>query len=76
MKTSGRVVIAGLGVVSPIGIGKDAFWQSPVAGKSGVDHITAFDASPLQGGGGSQSSLLGHATYPDAREKRSPRWQD
>jgi 3-oxoacyl-[acyl-carrier-protein] synthase II len=40
-----RAVITGLGVVSPIGIGKDAFWQSLVAGKSGVDYVTAFDAS-------------------------------
>jgi 3-oxoacyl-[acyl-carrier-protein] synthase II len=46
MTASRRVVITGLGVVSPIGIGKDAFWQSLIAGKSGVDHITAFDPSP------------------------------
>ncbi len=46
MKTSRRVVITGLGVVSPIGIGKDAFWQNLIAGKSGVDYITAFDPSP------------------------------
>jgi 3-oxoacyl-[acyl-carrier-protein] synthase II len=39
-----RVVITGLGVVAPNGIGKDAFWQSLVAGKSAVDRITAFDA--------------------------------
>jgi 3-oxoacyl-[acyl-carrier-protein] synthase II len=45
MRASSRVVITGLGVVSPIGIGKDAFWQSLIAGKSGVDYITAFDAS-------------------------------
>ena len=45
MKRSHRVVITGLGVVSPIGIGKDIFWQNLVDGKSGVDHITAFDAS-------------------------------
>jgi 3-oxoacyl-[acyl-carrier-protein] synthase II len=45
MKTSRRVVITGLGVVSPIGIGKDAFWKNLIAGKSGVDYITAFDAS-------------------------------
>jgi 3-oxoacyl-[acyl-carrier-protein] synthase II len=37
MKNSRRVVITGLGVVSPIGIGKDAFWQNLIAGKSGVD---------------------------------------
>ena len=46
MKNPRRVVITGLGVVSPIGIGKDAFWRNLVAGKSGVDYITAFDASP------------------------------
>jgi 3-oxoacyl-[acyl-carrier-protein] synthase II len=40
-----RVVVTGLGVVSPVGIGKDAFWESLVAGKSGVGYITAFDSS-------------------------------
>lgn len=46
MQNSRRVVITGLGVVSPIGIGKDAFWQNLIAGKSGVGYITAFDPSP------------------------------
>ena len=40
-----RVVITGLGVVAPNGIGKDAFWQNLVAGKSAIDRITAFDAT-------------------------------
>jgi 3-oxoacyl-[acyl-carrier-protein] synthase II len=40
-----RVVITGLGVVAPNGIGKDAFWANLLAGYSAVDHITAFDAS-------------------------------
>jgi 3-oxoacyl-[acyl-carrier-protein] synthase II len=42
-----RVVITGLGVVAPNGIGKDAFWANLVAGRSAVDYITAFDASAL-----------------------------
>ena len=46
MKNSRRVVITGLGVVAPNGIGKQAFWESLIAGKSGVDWITAFDPSP------------------------------
>jgi 3-oxoacyl-(acyl-carrier-protein) synthase len=46
MKDSRRVVITGLGIVSPIGIGKDTFWQNLIAGKSGVDFITSFDPSP------------------------------
>ena len=43
MRKSRRVVITGLGVVAPNGIGKDAFWDALVAGTSGVDYITAFD---------------------------------
>lgn len=40
-----RVVITGLGVVSPNGIGKDEFWSNLIAGRSAVDFIKAFDAS-------------------------------
>jgi 3-oxoacyl-[acyl-carrier-protein] synthase II len=40
-----RVVITGLGVVAPNGIGKDEFWKNLIAGKSAVDYIQAFDAS-------------------------------
>lgn len=40
-----RVVITGLGVVSPIGIGKEDFQKSIFTGKSGVSEITLFDAS-------------------------------
>ena len=40
-----RVVITGLGPVTPVGIGKDEFWSSLVAGKSGIATITQFDVS-------------------------------
>lgn len=39
-----RVVITGCGVVSPVGIGKQSFWDSLANGKSGVGPITQFDA--------------------------------
>jgi 3-oxoacyl-[acyl-carrier-protein] synthase II len=39
------VVITGLGVVSPIGIGVDKFWASLLSGASGVRTITSFDTS-------------------------------
>lgn len=42
-----RVVITGLGVVAPNGIGRDAFWQACVDGRSGIRSITRFDASFL-----------------------------
>jgi beta-ketoacyl-acyl-carrier-protein synthase II len=42
-----RVVITGLGIVAPNGIGKEDFWNACVSGRSGVRHITRFDASQL-----------------------------
>src|SRR5688500_7104128 len=41
-----RVVITGMGVVAPNGVGKDAFWEALVAGKNAVGPITRFDPSP------------------------------
>lgn len=43
--TKRRVVITGLGIVSPVGIGVDQAWQSIVNGKSGIGRITHFDPS-------------------------------
>src|SRR5438270_3235387 len=40
-----RVVVTGLGVVAPNGIGKDAFWSACLNGRSGVGPIRSFDAS-------------------------------
>ncbi|MFA6548960.1 MAG: beta-ketoacyl-ACP synthase II [Candidatus Margulisiibacteriota bacterium] len=40
-----RVVVTGLGVVSPVGTGKDLFWENIVAGKNGIDKITYFDTT-------------------------------
>jgi 3-oxoacyl-[acyl-carrier-protein] synthase II len=40
-----RVVVTGLGVVAPNGIGKDIFWQNLIDGKSAVDYVRSFDAS-------------------------------
>ena len=38
-----RVVVTGLGAVSPIGIGKEKFWAAATAGTNGVERITRFD---------------------------------
>lgn len=42
-----RVVITGLGIVSPVGIGIPGVWQNIIAGKSGITRISHFDPSPF-----------------------------
>jgi 3-oxoacyl-[acyl-carrier-protein] synthase II len=45
MRKKNRVVITGMGILAPNGIGLKAFWRSLVAGESGIGPITLFDAS-------------------------------
>ncbi len=42
-----RVVITGLGIISPVGTGISTAWQNILAGQSGITKITRFDASAL-----------------------------
>lgn len=66
-----RVVITGLGVVSPIGCGRDPFWSALMAGKSGVDVIRRFDVSafPVRIGAEVKDLEVDKLIemYPDAR---------
>jgi len=43
--TERRVVVTGMGVVSPVGQDVDTFWNNLIAGHCGVERITSFDAS-------------------------------
>jgi 3-oxoacyl-(acyl-carrier-protein) synthase len=43
-----RVVITGLGVCAPNGVGIESYWKALIEGRSGVGPITAFDASALR----------------------------
>jgi 3-oxoacyl-[acyl-carrier-protein] synthase II len=40
-----RVVVTGVGMISPLGIGNEPTWEGLIAGRSGVDTITKFDAT-------------------------------
>lgn len=42
-----RVVITGLGVVAPNGVGKEEFWKANIEVRSGVDYVKDFDVSNL-----------------------------
>ncbi len=44
-KAERRVVVTGMGMVSPLGLSVEESWKNVVAGRSGIDTITAFDAS-------------------------------
>ena len=43
--TDRRVVVTGLGVVTPLGHDLETFWKSLISGQCGIDRITAFDAA-------------------------------
>ena len=45
MENNRRVVITGIGVIAPNGIGKDAFWDALKNGRTGIRKITYFDSS-------------------------------
>ena len=43
-----RVVITGIGIVSPLGCTKEAFWNNLIEGKSGIAPMTTLDLSPYK----------------------------
>jgi 3-oxoacyl-[acyl-carrier-protein] synthase II len=65
-----RVVITGMGVVSPNGIGKDAFASAVLAGKSGVKRISRFDPSSLPVQIAGEIPEFDELAWVDARERK------
>jgi len=61
-----RVVITGLGIVSPVGNSVEDAWQNVLAGRSGIDRITRFDVSsfPVQIAGEVRGFDLGQYLSP------------
>jgi len=65
-----RVVITGLGPITPIGIGKDAFWESLIKGKSGIGKITSFDADEFSSRIAGEVKSFDPKDYIEAKEAR------
>jgi 3-oxoacyl-[acyl-carrier-protein] synthase II len=65
-----RVVITGMGVVSPNGIGKEAFCRAVLAGKSGVKRISRFDSSHLLVHIGGEIPEFDELAWVDSRERK------
>jgi len=65
-----RVVITGMGVVSPNGLGKEAFCRAVLAGKSGVKRISLFDSSHLAVHIAGEIPEFDEYAWVDARERK------
>lgn len=65
-----RVTISGVGVVSPNGIGKEAFCRAILAGKSGVKRITRFDPAELPVHIAGEIPEFDELAWVDARERK------
>jgi 3-oxoacyl-[acyl-carrier-protein] synthase II len=66
-----RVVVTGMGVVTPLGHDLATFWQNLVTGQCGIDKISAFDASPFDTRiAGEVKSFDMAAAFPSPKEIR------
>jgi len=65
-----RVVITGLGVISPVGNDKDSVWDSLVNGRSGIAEITRFDITPYAGKAGGEVKGFVAGDWLDAKTVR------
>ena len=70
-----RVVMTGIGVITPIGTGRDTFWQALLAGKNGIERISRFDASDYGAQIAGEVRDFDPAAYIDKKEaKRMDRY--
>ena len=65
-----RVVVTGLGIVSPVGIGVSEAWKNIVAGQSGITRISRFDASTFSSQIAGEVKGFDPAQYLSAKEAR------
>lgn len=67
---SERVVVTGMGAISPVGLDVEATWQNLISGRSGVAHVTSFDASGLKVTFGAEVKGFDPTLYMSAKEAR------
>lgn len=65
-----RVVVTGLGLVTPNGIGKENFWQNLLAGNSGIGKITRFDTEDFPAKIAGEVKDFDPSVYMDKKEAK------
>ncbi|ADE54337.1 beta-ketoacyl-ACP synthase II [Coraliomargarita akajimensis] len=65
-----RVVVTGIGTISSLGVGIDPFWDSLIAGKSGLDTVQSFDVTDYPAKVGSEVRDFNIADFMDPKEAR------
>ncbi|SJZ54856.1 beta-ketoacyl-ACP synthase II [Selenihalanaerobacter shriftii] len=67
---SNRVVVTGMGVISPVGSGLDNYWSNLIAGKSGIDNVTNFDAEEFNSQVAGEVKDFDPKDYMDRKESK------
>jgi 3-oxoacyl-[acyl-carrier-protein] synthase II len=70
-----RVVITGMGLISPIGTGLDAYWASLVEGRGGVQRLAAFPVADLPNDVGAEIPDFVAKTWPKRYARPEPEFQ-
>jgi 3-oxoacyl-[acyl-carrier-protein] synthase II len=65
-----RVVVTGIGMLTPLGIGTEPSWKACVEGRSGISRIHKFDPSPFKTQIAGQLEEFDRSKYLDAKEAR------
>ena len=65
-----RVVVTGLGVISPVGNDKDTAWTNLIEGHSGLDVLTRFDVTPYEHKAGGEVRDFEAVEWMDAKAVR------
>jgi 3-oxoacyl-[acyl-carrier-protein] synthase II len=65
-----RVVVTGMGVVSPVGLDVPSMWEALISGQSGVDYISSFDTTAFETKFGAEVKGFDASTYVGRKQAR------